>query len=231
MDFAHSARDLMAPSAEDVAEQNARLALVNELPERQRRFAMRRGLGERWTEIAEAENTSMRIVQTQLAKGDTKLARLEAGQPIAGPRAPVTLAPNSPEWALAVARPDLVRQLPDRQRGLVEGLLQGQSRSEMAKAQHLETNTVAGYLRTARDRLLTLNAEQPAPASTPPTHTPPAVSVVDEETMAARRLAAIAQGSPPRGTPRSGPPALPSVAPHTPSQTPKPPQRPPDYGR
>jgi DNA-directed RNA polymerase specialized sigma24 family protein len=69
--------DTATPAVEDLAAYRARLELIGELPERPRRFLLRRALGYTYREIAALEHVSMRTTDTQLARARRLLRDLD----------------------------------------------------------------------------------------------------------------------------------------------------------
>ena len=67
----------LTPSSEDIALLRARIALVEQLPERPRRFLLRLMLGHAYDNIAAAENTTYRVVNRQVARAKRLLRQIE----------------------------------------------------------------------------------------------------------------------------------------------------------
>ena len=69
------------PDTQDIAAARLRLALVKQLPERQRRFLLRLALGYSYREIAAAENVSYTTTNKQIAKAKRLLRELAHDAP------------------------------------------------------------------------------------------------------------------------------------------------------
>ena len=67
----------VAPSAEDVAAQRARISLLEQIPERPRRFLLRLMLGYSYDEIATHEGVSATTTNKQIARAKRLLRELE----------------------------------------------------------------------------------------------------------------------------------------------------------
>jgi DNA-directed RNA polymerase specialized sigma24 family protein len=77
LEYVADARDQLAPSTDELAELRARLALVQQLPERPRRFLLRQMLGYSYIEIAALEGVTRTCTNKQLARAKRLLRQIE----------------------------------------------------------------------------------------------------------------------------------------------------------
>jgi DNA-directed RNA polymerase specialized sigma24 family protein len=77
LDMLTVSRGRAASSADELAELHARLDLVDELPERPRRFLLRLAIGYSYDEIAAAENATYNVTRKQIARAKRLLRDIE----------------------------------------------------------------------------------------------------------------------------------------------------------
>jgi DNA-directed RNA polymerase specialized sigma24 family protein len=86
-------RGPLAPAADELADQHARLNLVAQIPERPRRFLLQLALGFTYREIATREDASLTTTNKQIARAKRLLRALDAPQPPEA-SAPAATAPQ-----------------------------------------------------------------------------------------------------------------------------------------
>lgn len=88
LELLSDARGHSSPPADELAEHHERLALVDEIPERPRRFLMRLSVGYSYHDIAAIEGASYSTVNKQVARAKRLLRDLEAPCPASSSIAP-----------------------------------------------------------------------------------------------------------------------------------------------